>query len=151
MEKDRIIYLFENLYNGKPWGDMIIVPTLNKISANQASTKVLPNCNSIWEIVNHIIRWRENVLERIQGRTMDSPPTNYFEPITDSSEAAWTKTLEELHNTQKEWIKVLHNFEDGKLEIIYTPNNVSYYEHIHGIMHHDAYHLGQIVMLLKFV
>ena len=34
-------------------------------------------------------------------------------------------------------------------EKIYPGNQLNYYEHIHGIIHHDIYHLGQIVLLAK--
>ncbi len=34
-------------------------------------------------------------------------------------------------------------------EKIYPPEGQTYYEHIHGNIQHDAYHLGQIVMLAK--
>lgn len=27
----------------------------------------------------------------------------------------------------------------------------NYYEHIHGILQHDAYHLGQITLLIKYL
>ncbi|WP_235811010.1 DUF1572 domain-containing protein [Aequorivita aquimaris] len=33
----------------------------------------------------------------------------------------------------------------------YPTNKHSYYKHIHGIIQHDAYHLGQIVLLAKMV
>ena len=37
------------------------------------------------------------------------------------------------------------------MEKVYPNNGMSYYEHIQGIIQHDAYHLGQIVLLAKTV
>lgn len=151
METIRISHLFKNIYDGNPWAASTIFPLLNTINAKQAATKVLPNCNTIWEIVNHITRWRENVLLRIQGKIRPAPAHNYFTAVKDTSEAAWHKTLTKLHNSQENWITVLKGFNNSYLETLYAADDFNYYEHIHGILHHDAYHLGQIVMLLKFI
>jgi hypothetical protein len=32
---------------------------------------------------------------------------------------------------------------------LYKSNGMTYYEYIHGVIQHDAYHLGQIVLLAK--
>lgn len=151
MEKERIINLFENLFNGDPWIDVTIQKTLHKISAPQAAAKVLSNCNSIWEIVNHMISWRKNVLQRLQGKIMTTPDHNYIEPVVDTSQEAWVKTLQAFQQTQREWISFLATFDVENFETKYPSNGMDYYEHIHGIIQHDAYHLGQIVLLSKFV
>ena len=149
MENDRIIGLFENLYDGHPWIDVTIMATLNKITAQQAASKVLPNCNSIWEIVNHMASWRRNVLQRLQGKIMKTPTDNYVKPIVNTSQEAWIKTLEEFDKTQKDWIRFLEKFNVHDFGLEYATNGMTYYEHIHGILQHDAYHLGQIVLLSK--
>lgn len=149
MEKDRIIGLFKNLYHGHPWIDVTIMATTHKLTAQQAATKVLPNCNSIWEILNHMISWRGNVLQRLQGKILTTPTNNYIKPIVNTSQEAWLKTLEEFKQTQNEWISFLKKFNDEDFGTEYPPNGMNHYEHIHGIMQHDAYHLGQIVLLSK--
>lgn len=149
MEKERIIALFENLFNGDPWIDVTIMATLQKLSGSQAAAKVLPGCNSIWEIVNHMISWRKNVLQRIQGKILTTPSHNYFEMVDDTSQDAWLKTLETFQQTQKEWIDYLEKLNIEVLQTKYPSNGMTYFEHIHGILQHDAYHLGQIVLLSK--
>lgn len=149
MEKERIIALFENLFNGDPWIDVTIMATLQKLSGSQAAAKVLPDCNSIWEIVNHMISWRKNVLQRIQGKILTTPSNNYFEMVDDTSQDAWLKTLESFQQTQKEWIDYLEKLNIEVLQTTYPSNGMTYFEHIHGILQHDAYHLGQIVLLSK--
>ncbi|HPH84699.1 MAG TPA: DinB family protein, partial [Ferruginibacter sp.] len=63
--------------------------------------------------------------------------------------AAWKKTLERLEASQQSWLDYLERLNTGSLNKIYPGNNMTYYEHIQGILQHDAYHLGQIVLLLK--
>jgi uncharacterized damage-inducible protein DinB len=148
-ESERILKLFEDLYAGDPWIGVNMEATLGRITAAQAHKKVLPGRNSIWEIVNHIISWRLNVLQRVQGQEPISPDSNYFEPVADASETAWIKTLLLMKDTQKQWLSFLKTFRDEDFRKIYSANGMTYYEHIHGILQHDAYHLGQIAVLAK--
>lgn len=150
-ETKRIIHLFEKGYNGSPWIDVNLVDTLRSVTPEQALKKIKPTSNSIWEITNHIISWRKTVLKRVQGEVIKTPSHNYFIKVKSGSKADWKKTLDELAATQKDWIKFLKNFKKSKLEEVYEPNGMSYYEHIQGILQHDVYHLGQIVMLTKLV
>ena len=150
-ETQRIVKLFEDLYEGSPWIDVNLKNTLEQLTALQAAKKVLPGRNSIWEIVNHLIQWRFNVLQRVQGKKMISPDDNYFTTITDTSDTAWRKTLEQLKSSQAQWLGYLSALTEDDFSKIFAGNNMTYYEHIHGIMQHDAYHIGQIVMLTKLL
>lgn len=148
-EVHRITSLFEKLYNSKPWLDINMVSTLKSINAKQAQKRVLKNCNTIWEITAHVIAWRQNVLLRVNGEVITTPNHNYIKEVKDTSETAWKNTLNDLDVSQKQWVDFLKTSSDNNLKHIYTPNNMTYYEHIHGIIQHDAYHLGQIVLLKK--
>ncbi len=145
----RINKLFKKLYEGSPWIDLNIQNTLMAIPSTIAFKKVLPQWNSIWEIVNHLIEWRLNVLQRLQGEIIVSPDHNYFEAIEDGSELAWKHTLRRFEESQLRWTEFLTNFKEEGFDTIYSGNGMNFYEHIHGIIQHDAYHLGQIVLLAK--
>jgi uncharacterized damage-inducible protein DinB len=149
-ENELIIKLFEDLFEGSPWIDVTIMGTLKGISSKNASKKISVNQNSIWEIVNHLISWRLNVLQRVQGKVINTPHNNYFEPIADSSPSAWERTLKELQDSQIQWLKFLKQITPDSFSKVYPNNKMTYYEHIHGIIQHDAYHLGQIILLAKY-
>ena len=150
-ETKRITSLFEKLYEGSPWIDVNLSGALLEITAKQASTRVFDKYNSIWEIVNHLISWRLNVLKRVQGKFIKTPDNNYFENVIDNSDAAWKKTLQKLDGSQKQWLQFLDSFKSDNFSKIYPNNQMNYYEHIHGILQHDAYHLGQITLLIKYL
>ena len=88
-------------------------------------------------------------MSRMQGESPKTPDNNYVTDIDDRSENAWKRILLEFEQTQTDWLKFLATFNESEFEKVYTPNNMNYYEHIHGIIQHDAYHLGQIVILAK--
>ena len=150
-ESQRIIKLFEKGYDGSPWIDVNLVDTLHSISAEQALKKITPASNSIWEITNHIISWRNNVLQRVKGKELKTPPHNYFTPVKKGTQTDWELTLQQLDATQNDWIQFLKTIQEETFEEIYLPNQMTYYEHIQGILQHDVYHLGQIVMLTRLL
>ncbi|SRX55698.1 DinB family protein [Aequorivita sp. CIP111184] len=148
-ESKRIQTLFIDLYHGHPWLDVTLDDTLSFITAAQAVQRPIKDANTIWEIVNHIIAWRENVLKRVQGEIIETPSNNYIEKIKDPSEQAWRITREALETSQKKWLYFLGTFNEADFINEYPVNKLTYYQHIHGIIQHDAYHLGQIVLLAK--
>ncbi|OXA93092.1 DinB family protein [Flavobacterium hercynium] len=148
-ESKRISNLYQSIYNGNPWLEVNLTDTLDEVTAAQAYTKVNPNLNTIWEIVNHLIQWRRNILKRLQGEVITTPDHNYFVPVLDSSEAAWEQSLQSLAKSQESWNDFFTDFNDEDLQKIYAANNHTFYEHIQGIIQHDVYHLGQIVILKK--
>ncbi len=148
-EAKRIKLLFEELYTGDPWLEITIAGTLKNISAKHAAKKFSPEVNSIWEIANHLISWRENVLQRVKSIEIKTPDHNYFLPVKDISEDAWRQTQENLAQSERDWEIFLDHLTEKELDRLYPPNGYSNYKHIHGIIQHDAYHLGQIVMLAK--
>jgi len=150
-EPQRIQSLFTDLYHGHPWLDVTLQDTLSRITPEQANQRPIKNGNTIWEITNHIIAWRENVLKRVGDEVIETPANNYIEKIKDVSEEAWRQTLEALETTQKEWLYFLSTFNEADFSNEYPVNKLTYYQHIHGIIQHDAYHLGQIVLLAKMV
>ncbi len=150
-EIERISKLLSDLYKGNSWIDVTINGTLKNISSTQAFTHPVNNLNSIWEIVNHLVCWREAVIKRLHGEVIEGPANNFFEAIPDNSEKAWMKTLERLDISQQSWMEFLKGFDSNDLEIIYKNTKTTHYELILGILQHDAYHLGQIVLLKKLV
>jgi len=150
-ESKRISNLYQSIYNGNPWLEVNLDNTLKNITAEQAYRKINPNLNTIWEIVNHLIQWRRNILERMQGEVIKTPDHNYFVPVLDPSEAAWEQSLQTLAKSQDSWNAFFEDFNDADLAKIYVNNGHTYYEHLHGIIQHDVYHLGQIVILKKLL
>ena len=150
-EQEQLSKNFNDLFDGKPWIDVTLLHTLEEITAKEAATKPFPSFNSIWEIVNHMIHWRETVLRRMHGETVESPDDNYFFPVRDRSEKAWHHTIEQLHTSQHQWLAVIKKMKRKDLEAIPEANLFSKHELIHGILQHDSYHLGQIRLIKKLV
>lgn len=147
----RISKLFSDLYDGSPWIGVNFMDTLSSLPAEKAYKRVMPQWNTIWEITNHIISWRLNVLRRVQGEVIKTPSHNYILPVKNPTDKEWQKTLKQLKESQDRWIAFLMDFNSKGFENVYPNNQMTYYEHMQGIIQHDAYHLGQIVIMAKVV
>ena len=152
-ESARINKLFSDLYNGNPWTVIKLTDILVDINANQAAMRPIPDANTIWQLVQHCVGWRENVLRKLQGEIFKSPEDNYLSLPADTSEKAWQTLLDRLKRSESDWEDYLEKLSDDNLEKGYAPskNEWTNYEVIHGILHHDNYHFGQISMLKKLL
>lgn len=148
-ETQRIKSLFAKQYDGDPWLGVNFVNKLSQITPEIAAFKLHPEANSIWEILNHIIGWREVVLQGIPQNGYKSPIHNYMNPIENPSALEWEHTLVRLKDSQEDWLEFLESMNETNLEKPFGNKGLNHYELIFGILQHDTYHLGQISFLIK--
>jgi uncharacterized damage-inducible protein DinB len=145
--------LFADLYNGQPWTEITLTDILEGITAEQAAAQLIPNANTIWQLVQHCIGWRDNVLAKLNGAVFLSPEDNYLSMPQDVSETAWQTLLLQLKKSEQEWETFLETMDENLLQSPYLPSKGKFtvFDVIHGILHHDNYHFGQIMMLKKLL
>ena len=146
----RIKKLLGDHYNGVPWIDITIMGTLRSITAKQAAIKI-GGLNSIWQIVNHMISWRNALIGRVKDKPVAYPNNNYIAEIKNTTPKAWKDTLKKFEKSQKSIISFLNKSKDPLLEKISPTSGYSYYELVLAILQHDTYHIGQIVVIKKMV
>ena len=151
-EKQRILKTLTDLYDGHPWTDLSIAGVIRSLTAEQASAKPTEHLHSIWAQLNHIILWRTKI-SRLMSRESANrqPDSEDFDLIADTSETAWRDAKVKLEESQRTLLKVVTEVADDKLDIVANSFNVTYSELIQGIIHHDAYHLGQAMIAKKLV
>lgn len=150
---NQIQKLFSDLYNGNPWTAIKMTDLLEGITAKQAAMRPINNANTIWQLVQHCVGWRENVLRKMQGENFKSPEDNYLSDPLDTSEMAWEELLLRLKSSESGWEAFLLTLSDTYLQEGYKPakNEWTNYEVIIGLLQHDNYHFGQISMLKKLL
>ena len=78
--------------------------SVDNLTPAQAAWSPAPGRHSIWQIVLHMIFWRENELRRF---ATGQPPSAKeveelnFPTLTDTSQIAWDKACERLRDTQE--------------------------------------------------
>jgi len=150
MEIERIAEQIELAFEGRTpendhaWHGPSVCETLQGIHARQALNK-LPHSHSIIELVMHMATWRTFVVKRLEG-------DNAFDVTDDTDFLAgtdWEAALRRLQESQENLLAVLRNFPEEKLHEVVPSRTYTFYTMLHGIVHHDIYHTGQIALLKK--
>ena len=145
-ELKTLIKTLQHSYEKNAWHGPAVKEVLEGVTATDA-LKRLPNSHSIIELVAHMTAWRIFVVKKLHGNSeyKVTDEMNFPTP-TD-----WVKTLEELDASQQRLLEALKDFDSSKLyePVPHGSYNYNFYTLLHGIIHHDLYHAGQIVLLKK--
>lgn len=108
--------------------------SVQDLTAVQAAWTPAEGRHSIWQIVNHVIYWREHELRLAAGgpRASDEERArlNFLRP-TEASDRRWQETLRRLGETQQ---RIGAAIADERVNI----------DRIRYLLPHDCYHFGQI-------
>ncbi len=155
-EIDRIIDEMNREYSGDPWHGLPLKVILGGIAAPQAVARPVAGAHSIFEIVLHMIGWKDEVRRRLSGAPAGEPQQGDWPPVGDPSAQGWRTALERLDAAHQALVSAVRAMPESQL---LAPTNdprdkttgagVSYYVLLHGIVQHDVYHSGQIALLKK--
>ncbi|GAA0371665.1 DinB family protein [Bacillus horti] len=125
-----------------------VFQVLEQVTVKEAAWQPEHGGNSIWQILHHMNYYNENILEKITGqkkeRTLVKTNEETFKNHGDSNDlVGWQETLDYTGNLYNELKEALSNTTDTQLEEL----EISQY--LANWSTHDAFHLGQIVILLR--
>lgn len=148
MHRQTIIDLLRRTFDGAAWHGPSAMDTFRKVSLSQLGNRI-GNSHSLIELVEHMTAWRRFAIEKLRGNTTyDVDETANF-PKIEANEESWMITLQQFEDSQLQLLEQLEQLDDSRLEQIVEGRNYSYSVLLHGLIHHDIYHLGQIVILMK--
>jgi uncharacterized damage-inducible protein DinB len=152
-ESARLADQIRRAFEGEAWVGDAVLEVLKGIDAKTAAAKPVPNAHSIWEILLHIAAWDDAVIRRSQGTVVNLSDEDNFPAISDTSEAAWRAAIERVTRKHDELVKTVMEFPDSRLQERVPGKKERYYDFYYmfsGIVQHELYHGGQIVLLKKF-
>ena len=154
-EIDRIADQLRRMYEGEAWHGPCVLESLRGISAAQAAARPMPNTHSIYELTHHIGAWIGEVRSRLLGNRPGEPPEGDY-PAADTSvdEAAWNAVLNRLATHHTDLLATLSAFDPARLDEAVDPTvpperRQTFYVLLHGLVQHNAYHAGQIMLLRR--
>ena len=151
-EVERIRDQFERAFNGDAWHGPSVMSLLDGVTASQAAAHPIPGAHSIWELTLHIAAWEDACRRRLEGDPAQLTENENWRPITDTSEAAWESTKQELIDTHRRLRRAIGAIDDARLnQPMITAGEASVYVTLHGGVQHDLYHAGQIAILKKAI
>jgi uncharacterized damage-inducible protein DinB len=157
-ESSRLADQIQRAHDGDAWHGSSVKTILRGITHTQAARKPAAEAHSIWEIVLHMTGWRNEVARRAAGEAAGEPADGDWPSIGEPTAARWTAALAALDAAHENLIAIASRVPDERmLQPTNDPRNralgtgVTYYELLHGIVQHDAYHAGQIAMVKKIL
>lgn len=147
-EIQKMVQLFDDLQKGDCWAGMNMQQALSGVDAATAAYKRKENGNSIWQLVNHLIYWRKTVMIRLAGKNERPPIPDFYQP-EERTETSWQASLLEFEVVYLTLREALMAFDEDKLDAPSPMPGQTYYQLLMGCLQHDAYHMGQIVLLKK--
>ncbi|QQS32058.1 MAG: DinB family protein [Acidobacteriota bacterium] len=108
--------------------------------------------NCIWEILSHITYYNNAYLQRFKGidYKYDAGSNNETFSFGDVDPAQWLEDVERFDAVMTEWRELIETADEGKFtENVSSDIQISWADTIATINAHNAYHAGQIVLLLR--
>lgn len=151
-----IVDQLRRLHEGDAWHGPSLQEALTDVTAGMAVARPVPNAHNIAELVHHVAAWVGEVTARLGGRTPQLPEDGDWPPPVDVlSDAEWTALRMHLDTAHHRVVAAIHAFDPSRLdERMGTADaplgtGVSFEGMLHGLVQHDAYHAGQIVLLKR--
>ena len=135
MQREDLLSLWDKAWTdglwAAPWSK-----ALEGLTPQQAAWSPAPNRHSIWQIVNHMIFWREHDLRTFAGDkpSAEEQQRRNFEPTPAPTAEQWESTKKHFATTQSH----IHDAIADPKKLI---DRLQYH------LFHDSYHFGQIMLL----
>lgn len=149
-ELDRIKTLLNATFHGGAWHGPSVLENLQGIKPKAAGNRQ-KNIHTIAELVYHITTWRIFALKKIQGDAefLIKTEKQNWGNLKEIDEFEWETLQMELTLSHDELMTGLEEKDDNFLLEIVPGAEYDFYTLLHGIIHHDIYHCGQIAILKK--
>jgi uncharacterized damage-inducible protein DinB len=140
---------FENIYRGpgESWHGPNMIQLLDGVSAERAKIRPISGRHNIWEIVKHVNYWMLATLTGLKGENVPRPQELEDWPKIGETEENWEATVKELNDTVGKFLNTLSGLSPSRLEEKVPNRNYNYRILLHGVLHHNLYHMGQIAIL----
>jgi uncharacterized damage-inducible protein DinB len=146
-EAARIADQLRQVYEGPAWLGPALKPILSEITQNRAARRPIVNAHTIWELTLHIAAWMRIARERLAA----THPRDHTEGENwPAMVGSWHDALAVLEREERQLEEAMASFPDKRLnKPAPATEPQTFYELLHGVVQHTAYHAGQIVLLKK--
>ena len=154
---NRIVDQLRRLHEGDAWHGPSLHQALAGVTPEMAARKVLPSAHSLYSLTHHVAAWAGEVTHRLQGRPPQMPDEGDFSaPVAGLTDVEWEQAKARLDGAHARLVEAVLAFDPARLHEAVGPardaalgTGVTYYGMLHGLIQHDAYHAGQMVLLKR--
>lgn len=135
--------------NGEPWHPALL-QALADVTAEQARWRPAPEMNCIWSIVRHVTHWKQGLMRAWDGDgfALDTWRAEDW-PELPEDDAAWPRDVEALSRTIRLLSTRVSAADERLLSLELDGLPGPALRHLMNASTHDAYHAGQIRLLLR--
>ncbi|MFI5129343.1 MAG: DUF1572 domain-containing protein [Chitinophagales bacterium] len=142
---------FREIHFGGNWTSVNLKDNLADLTWQQATTQVY-SFNTIAALVFHINYFVDAALKVLQGNALDAHDKYSFDLPPIRSQEDWQNLLDKTYTDAENFARLVEQLPESKLWEDFTDKKYgNYYNNIHGIIEHNHYHLGQIVLIKKIL
>jgi len=154
---ENIVGQLEEIQQGKPWIGSTYQKKLNQVNEDEYFKRPIQDLHSVAEIISHLTLWRSEAILKIKtgkGSKTDDCEENWLN--NDKLKLiGWDKIKSSYYKTKSELIELLRSKTDDFLDQEYFDTDFKgYFTYnwlLNGMLQHDAYHLGQIGIIIKYL
>jgi uncharacterized damage-inducible protein DinB len=148
--KNILLYGWDTAYDHEGWYPPLKDALMN-VNHEQAQWKPIGRAsNTIWELVNHLLYYKERFLTRLDGTEFSGTAENNDETFLAADEltaADWKQAVGRLATVHAEIKKRLTALADNDFDKLLPDAPIG--GQVLSLVTHDAYHTGQIVLIRK--
>ena len=150
-QAEQIAKLLKAVYFGENWCAVNLKDNLAGLTWQQATTKVY-SFNTIATLVYHMNYYVNAASMVLRGEPLDAHDKHSFDCPPILSREDWEKLLNKFWSDAENFISLVEQLPERKLAEIFSDEKYgNYYRNIHGVIEHNHYHLGQIVLIRKII
>lgn len=148
---DQIAKHLHNVHFGGNWTTTNLKDTLSDVTWQEA-TKKIGSFNTIAALAYHVNYFVAAVLPVLNGGALNAHDKFSFDHPPITSQEDWDKLRDKLWTDANNIVEAVKRLPDTILLEHFTDEKYgNYYRNLHGVIEHTHYHLGQIVILKKFI
>ncbi|MFN8580252.1 MAG: DinB family protein [Gemmatimonadaceae bacterium] len=152
-----LIDQMRRMYEGRAWHGPSIREALDGVTLELATKRVGQSSHSIYDLVHHMAAWIGEVHARVGGRPPQYPTEGDFPSrVSTPTEADWKAVCDRLDTQQATLLADLEFLDPARLsDLVGTANapslgtGPSVLAMLHGLIQHNAYHAGQVVLIRR--
>lgn len=149
VETARLADQLERSFRGGAWHGPSVAEALEGIDADGAGRRPVAGAHTIAELVGHLAFWIEAASRRLEGDPVSGLCGDEDWPPPPADEEEWRQLLAALDAAHRRLHAKVLAMDDAALDGPVAGSDPTVRGLLLGILQHNAYHGGQIVVLAK--
>jgi hypothetical protein len=152
LSMDEVKFLRDQIkttFQGDSWHGPNLVKTLEGVDYNQAMERKIGERHTIWELTDHMTFWMEAVWRSVENHAPLNPEKKNDWPEMGATEVEWNESVGRLEAAVNLTLDALADWTNEDLQETVPGTKYTFHQMLHGMIHHNLYHAGQINILKK--